>query len=45
MIWPLSVYRIAHFIQNVMLSNAFKLIFFLADKVAHFFGICLGHSD
>ncbi len=40
----LAAYKTAFFVNNVMLSNAYKVFFVIAHKVTEtLFGVCIGH--
>lgn len=38
-------YKIGMFVHNVTSSNMFKILFVLADKIGHSFGICFHLAD
>ncbi len=38
------VFKTAFFVNNIMLTNAYKAVLVVADKVSEsLFGVCLGH--
>lgn len=41
----MTSFKAMMFLHNFFLSNNFKILLVLTDKVAHAFGLCLGHVD